>query len=508
LFIIDLIVKRSNQLYLYIIVLISFITRIANLSGESLWRDEIDSIRFAFEPLGDMLAKLTREGFNGPLYNLVLRGWLSLSGINDFALRYLSLVCGVLLVVLIFALGSRWFNERVGRYAALFTAVSPVLTWYAGEGKMYSMQPALLVLALYALTRAVSLRANNSPMTWWTIFVAATSLSFYVHLLSPLFLAVPTVFFFENWVKTRRRLKGTLISLALLTLPYLPLLAWQLPKLIEGGDIGHTPYPLDLIARTLALNWTLGLDNLAPFPISDVNAELLDTVRYVCVVLFCGLALVGFFAANASRISNDRSQVSFMTRLTLLTWFALPTLLLFLISQRIAIFQPRYVLWCAPALYLLMAVGIENLKMRVALRGLAIGVVAISLLGWVGQVIRPIRPDLRGAVASVLQHAKVGDAMMFQIPYGRFGFEHYARHADTSRFALYDAPFTNNGESEEEVALQLQPVTDAHNRIWLYETEASMWDERGLVRAQFDSGWKPVERIEFRGVTLSLYQAP
>ncbi|MCW1967836.1 MAG: hypothetical protein KIH69_006920, partial [Anaerolineae bacterium] len=58
--------------------------RIANLGGESLWRDEVDSVRFAFAPYGEIFANLTKPGQNGPLYHLLVRGWLSLTGTHDF----------------------------------------------------------------------------------------------------------------------------------------------------------------------------------------------------------------------------------------------------------------------------------------------------------------------------------------------------------------------------------------------------------------------------------------
>ena len=84
-----------RRVVLLVVVCIAVVLRIANLTGESLWRDEVDSVRFAFEPLGDILRNFTANGFNGPLYHLLLRGWLSLAGemISRCATSRLSAAC-------------------------------------------------------------------------------------------------------------------------------------------------------------------------------------------------------------------------------------------------------------------------------------------------------------------------------------------------------------------------------------------------------------------------------
>jgi hypothetical protein len=42
-------------------------------------------------------------------------------------------------------------------------------------------------------------------------------------------------------------------------------------------------------------------------------------------------------------------------------------------------------------------------------------------------------------------------------------------------------------------------------RVWLIETESTMWDERGLVRDWFDLALTPSDRQDFRGVNVGLY---
>jgi uncharacterized membrane protein len=503
-----------------LILLLAFALRIAHLTGESLWRDEVDSVRFAFEPLSAILANFTGTGFNGPLYHLALRGWFAFAGISDFTLRYFSLFFGVLLVALVYALGTRLFGRRAGLAAMGFAAIAPVLVWYAGEGKMYSLQPALLTLALYALVRAVKWGMGNGEWgmqraiphsqfpvphsVWWLVFILATSFSFYVHLLSPVFLLVAVAFFFAMWPQSRAHGRGGLIALALLTLPYLPLAVWQLPTFLRGGDVGHAFVPLNQMAQVLFSNWTLGLDPRAPL----LNLPATDAITSVSRTLLIGfasaLALVGVLSRRAGEGWGMRVAVG--------VWLLAPMLVVYLVSTRFPLFQPRYLLWSSPALILLMGLGVARLMDegrvgRVAGAAALVIVSAVSLSGVLSQWVNPIRPDLRGAAAYLVSNMQPGDALVFQIPYGRHSFSYYAERngkpLDQTR--ILEAPFTNYGMDEAQVAGELTQVTAGARRVWLIETESTMWDERGLVRDWFDLALIPSDRQDFRGVNVGLY---
>ncbi len=493
------------------LLFVAFILRMANLTGESLWRDEVDSVRFAFEPLSDVLARFTMTGFNGPLYHLIVRSWLSLAGVSDFALRYLSVTCGVALVALVYVLGRRMFGARAGFMAAWLATISPVLVWYAGEGKMYSLQPMLLALALYALLRATDSPSNGRSLRWWMVFVVAASLSFYVHVLSPLFVPVAVLFFLAQWPAARRHLIGGAAALALLTLPYLPLLAWQASALLQGGDIGHRFYPLGQIAWALASHWLFGLDGRAPL-LWAASGESVMLVRRFAIALGLMLVAYGLLVTARCALRDAREAKAWRMQLATLGWMALPALLMFLISLRMPLFLPRYALWSAPAFYLLTGVGLSRLLAeqragRVMAQLGLVAVSAISLAGVAAQVIYPIRPDLRGAVAYVLRHARPGDKVVFQIPYMKHSFTYYAERfgCPPAQLQLAEAPFTNYGMSPDDVARVMRALVDSAPRVWLFESEAAMWDQRGLVRRWFDETLTSLDRRAFRGVEVGLY---
>ena len=514
---------NRTTLGLAALVLLAFALRAINLTGESLWRDEVDIVRFTLQPAQVLLRSFTQTGFNGPLYLLLMRPWLALAGVNDFALRYFSLLCSVALVVLVWVLARRWVGPRAAWVTAGLLAVSPVHIWYAGEGKMYTLQPALLVLALYALARVlgplgpvgpvrpVSPQATRrSNARWWLVFIVATSCAFYVHILSPLFLSVAVIVFIANWTMARRHVRGAIVALGCLTLPYVPLLIWQGPTLVRGSNTGHVFRPLGTMAQSLLSDWSFGFGINAPL----FFAAQPGWVRWACMGLFAGLALIGFI-----RLVTRRPGLA----LGLLAWLTLPTLAVYAISTRAPVFEPRYLLWCAPALFMLVGAALDGSRGQAKWRtfislALFSTLIGISLLGLAAQIARPIRPDMRGATqlvaaqiaAQIAAQLQADSVVVFQIPYGRYGFEYYLRFQPIERAPqIVEAPYTNYGMSEAEVAQILKPAisaVSANHDIWLIELEPAMWDARGLVRRWFDVNLQRVEQRAFNGIIVSRYR--
>ena len=495
------------------LLLVAFTLRMLNLTGESLWRDEVDIVRFAQLPLQNLLQNFPRAGFNGPLYLLLMRGWFALVGVSDFSLRYFSLLFGLLLIVLVYVLARRLLGRSSAQVAALLMALSPVHIWYAGEGKMYTLQPALLVLALYALLRALH---RNSPAAfvptlspsaarpnpWWLVLFISCSAAFYVHLLSPLVLMVMAAWVGMNWPVARRHVRPLLVTAGLLILPYLPLLAWQLPSLLQGGGSGHAFVPLNTLLLALFSDWSIGFGTGAPlfFMLQP------EPLRAAAIGLFVGLALVG----GLGQLTHAPRATAMVT-----TWLLLPPVLIFLVSLRVPVFQPRYLLWCAPAFYILIG------ALRGSLPGLRwlgfTGCACIAFLGVGAQISTPIRPDVRGASAFIAAQAQPGDALVFQIPYGRYGFEYYFQQSASNdqkqqqqtalaTLTMVEAPYTNYGLSEADIAKTLWQGIGPARRIWLIETEAELWDENGRVRQWFDTTLPLLQKADFRGVRLSLHQ--
>ena len=258
----NLMSARGRHWALVAVIGLAFALRAIGIDGQSLWRDEVDAIRFAQAPLAGLLRTFVSPGQNGPLYFLVLRPWLSLAGHSELALRWLSLLSGVLAAPLIFQLARELFSPLPQAQrnwasfpAAILAATSPYLVWYGQEGKMYSLVVALALMSMTCYLAAL----RRGRWTHWLGYVAATTAAFYVHLIAVLLIPAQVLIFALGPWDHRARRKPWLLSLAALTLPYLPLLAWQIRALLQVVDTGYRFFPLNEMLVSLLADYGLGV---------------------------------------------------------------------------------------------------------------------------------------------------------------------------------------------------------------------------------------------------------
>jgi mannosyltransferase len=455
--------------------------RLYGLTAQSLWRDEVDALRFAQLPLSDYLSIFSQPGQNGPLYFLLLRGWVALAGTGEFSLRYFSLLPGVVAVALTLTLGRRLFTAPIGLIAAALVAASPYLVWYSQEAKMYALITALALLSLYALRQATA----GQPR-WWVVVVTATSLAMYSHILAalliPLQLALLTV-----WRPVGRRgYAQAAAAFAALILPYVPLLRWQLPMALTPAETGYPFFPLPEMLLIL---------------LNGYSAGLVPWVSEAVLALF-GLLLLSGATARFSPSSAVRHRSS--DAAALLLWLFLPVVVVFAISLVRPLFTDRYLIWIAPAFYLLVALGIAAWAQRVrwlgpALLGLLL---VLDLQATYIQVTTPFKSDFRSAAAYVAARIQPGDLVIFQIPYVRYTFDYYYRGP---AYTGADGLWTNAGLSEAEADTAMRGLTQSYRAVWLVESESTMWDQRGLVRRWLDAHGQVTEGAEFTRVNVIRY---
>jgi len=161
-----------HRLLLCVIVWLAFCLRVYHLDFQSLWRDEVDVLRFALRPAHEAVALLRQPGENGPLFYLLLRPWLDAAGQTEFALRFPSAWAGVVTVALLYALVRRMVGPLPALLAALFAATAPFLTWYSQDAKMYALITALIVLILWLTTKTMS---RGGFIRWAALYVLTSA---------------------------------------------------------------------------------------------------------------------------------------------------------------------------------------------------------------------------------------------------------------------------------------------------------------------------------------------
>jgi mannosyltransferase len=117
------------------------------------WIDEGLSVGIADRPLADIPGVLRQDG-SPPLYYMLLHVWMSVFGTSEAQTHAFSLVCALLTIPAAWWAGTSLFGKRTGWALAGLTAISPFLTSYAQETRMYA-----LVILLGTLCTACFLHA-------------------------------------------------------------------------------------------------------------------------------------------------------------------------------------------------------------------------------------------------------------------------------------------------------------------------------------------------------------
>jgi hypothetical protein len=561
-------VKRYVLILLMGISWVGFGVRVLSLDAQSMWRDEIDTLCFAQDfwdviqkaagrnlaqppmnanPLpsannasGDAVqptatssispvaisrckptpglasldptqglwptlrALLTLPGWNGPLYTVAMRPWISVTGDSPFAVRFSSVLSGMLAVPLTYVLGKRLFGLPIGLTAASLVALSPHLVWYSQEAKMYGAIMALGLLSVYSLRRALD--NDRGGARWWAATVIATTLAFYSHILAALLIPLLAALGLIWWPNTRRHWQGALVALSCLTLPYLPLLAWQARNwLLPSGQA--TLFTMNRLDSMLEITFDGWSGHYAPAPWSSVvmvGLALLALVGVASVLL----ATSEPEQAVATTTDQMRKLAPWREVLALLAWIFVPIFGIWLISARQPIFTNRYLVWAAPAFYLLAAVGFVALLRAGLIGTLVAAALMLAILISNGnalqhQATQPIKPDFRAAAAYIEQQYQPGDLIIFHLSYLENNFDYYY----AGSFDGWGAPAPASGLSESDINSFMVANTTGRSTVWLVLSEAEMWDPQGMVKAWLDgNAGQPIIEQVFAHVTIYKYQ--
>src|SRR5438876_1505816 len=114
--------------------------------GSPFWGDEGLSAGIASHPLSAIPGVLREDG-SPPLYYLLLHIWMAVFGTSEAAIRTLSLAFALAAVPAGLWLGRALFGARAGWACATLCALSPLLSAYAQEARMYSLLALLSLLA-------------------------------------------------------------------------------------------------------------------------------------------------------------------------------------------------------------------------------------------------------------------------------------------------------------------------------------------------------------------------
>lgn len=440
---------------------LAFALRALGLGEQSLWYDEGYSVWFVQSH--GWLEALTRPAaleLNTPLYYLLLKGWLLLTGSSEFAVRFPSAAAGVLWVAFGWATG-RAIWGRPSYAGALAVAASAAGLIIAQEGRMYAVAGAWCSAASFAFV--VALRCGRAG--WWAAWGALGALAFASHVLCAIVVAAQVAVLWLARLAQRRLPSPAERWASVGVMAWVALVvALILPNRASYGTVFDAPAGLGFV-----LEHTLA---------AQVLPRLLP-VQLVPFAAFGAGALLGAaFVANA----RARQEAAL--------WFGGAVLLsVFGFAAFLALvgkFSSRYPTLLIP-LVLVWGLGSVEHALRTArarwgftaLVALALGA---GVWAWRAQPVYA-NEDFRGATAHLRQH--MADDERVLLVSGHFApvFRYYWDEDDLRWLALPDDVVlnVNNALSYAEVAPKANAALAGAGGAWLLLWQDDVIDPTGVV---------------------------
>jgi hypothetical protein len=507
---------RPTSVFLALLLMVAVGLRVANLTGQSLWADEGNSVRVTERSL-DLVVAAARGDVHPPGYYVLLWGWVRLFGNGETAVRTLSAVIGLALVGLVYLAALSWFGARAAWLAAFCAAVSPFQVAYSQEVRMYILVAFCGMAAAYSWGRYIAMEtsASKSRWFWGAAYVLATAGGLWTHYSFPIVLVALNVAWLVWWLWAGRPQKRWRAALAwlgmhgLVLVLYAPWLSVAVERILGYGPIS-APKPVSFIVvqalKLLSVGETVPGDGLT---------------RWLTLAMV-GLALLGLWGAldlTARKRSGEARRkgayrVVVALALSLLVLAPIVMMSVLTLGGRPA-YRPKFFLVASPAFCILVGLGIARLEGRPSERRtlanqlwllLGMGLVAFagarSLRNYYSNPAYA-RTDYRGIAQAIRRENRAGDAILLNAPNQWEVFTYY--YAGPA--PVYPLP-RSRPPQEEAVHAELGQIAAEHRRLYALYWATAESDPKRIVERWLEANTFKASDEWIGDVRLVVYAVP
>jgi mannosyltransferase len=348
----------SKKITLWAIALFALNTLFKGLflSSNAIGWDEPFSIYHAQLDVSQ-ICRILATGNNPPLYELFLHFWIDLFGIGEFAVRFPSLIFSSVTAVVLFLIGQKFFNHRIGITAGLIFIFSNYHIFFAHEARVYALFGMLTALSIY-LFLSLSIKEKISVKNLLPLLVVNAVL-IYSHYFGFVILILQTFFVFSSQNLRQKLSKSYLIYTLVIIVIYLPNIKVLISRFMESTSKGTwVKAPNDL-------------ESLYEMFRQFTNAPVVAVASLVLIISSLTLLI----------LKRKNIQITFPAKLITISFFV-PYLAFFVISYWVPMFIDRYLIFTTIPLILLLAICADSIfsatKFRFALHAIVLILFAVS----------------------------------------------------------------------------------------------------------------------------------
>ncbi len=445
---------RNNKVILLLLLVIALgsFLRIYDLGAESIWLDEAHSARVSSQTLTSTIAEAA-SGLHPPLYFVILHFWMGLFGNSEVALRSLSAIFGIISILLIYQVGIALFNREVGLISSFLSAVSHFHIQYSQEARPYTL---LLLLSLLSFLFFIQILKHERKW-YYPCYLLANILLVYTHVFGLFMVAAQIFFLLLFWTKyspQRLKLLSMQIATVVAILPLAFLLGSVAISIVEHGF--WIPEP-----SLMRIYDTLGV---------FAGHAVLLLLLFFCLVIVAPFSIrrmegqwtLGKPLESLKSISWNIRLGAINEILLLVIWLSLPIVLAFIVSKTITpIYVIRYLIGASPALYLLVARGLNRLNMKKGLYPVLLIIVLLAVPNLVHYYTHAEKQQWREVAQLVELNAQENDVIIFCQDYTQDPFDYYY----TGRLEKFG--INKKVEDTQEIVAFVDKAISEKQRLWL-----------------------------------------
>lgn len=501
--------SRKNRIWVFIALMAGLFVRLNGLGAQSLWNDEGTSVALARTSI-DTIVNAAARDIHPPLYYLLLSAWIPFAGISEFALRFLSLFAGVLVIAVTFRIAREFFDQDVAAIATVLSALNPFQTYYAQETRMYIWVTLFGALSVWMMVRMLKpprtgdttpVRQRMRRRTLYLILYILTTLAalytnYYAFTLV-LFENLAFVAWLIGALRARRpalahSIAFWIVAQVVIVAAYLPWIGFARQSLASWPGISDPMSLLDMTWRIVSA-YATGADSLRDVQVILVAAYLL---------WFVGGLLP----------SRDMFKQSAWGIVTCALWAVVPLLAMYFVSLSRPAYNPKFLLLATPGFLIAVARGIsvlypglflrerapyaaltDPIRNRLVRQYIGLGKLLVGGLFAAGMVLalqnlytdpRLQRDDYRGIVNYINAVATDRDAVIVNAP-GQLDVVRYYYHSPAQLVGLpVGRPMQR--DATQAVLEKLAPNGDVYGIFWATEqADPDRFIEKNLAQTHF-----------------------
>jgi hypothetical protein len=494
-----------GSVFWWLLLWAAWAVRLWHLDASDLTFDEAATYVVAHRPLLDILPYLrgaVRE--HPPVYYLLVRPWMSLTGTSEYSLRFFAAGASLVGIALAVRLARALARETgiveasqvflSASLPALILALFPFEVYYARDARMYTLTIVWATLSsLLFLSLLFGQKREERPNRCKLLgLVIVNALAVFTHYYLVLLVVTQfvTLLLLRRWraLVAWSTAHGVVLLVGLVWLARSPGLA---SSLAEAWGRFDPVWPATNQLRRLLADLLFG-------PVRGVPWNLVYGWGILVVLGFLAVWLRSVRANGSSR--RRRAQASGVwLNITVL----LPIALSYLMPEPP---RSRYLIFILP--FAAIALGqipfVLNGRKQIVLVWLGLSAWAVANLGYFGlpRTVNWLKSNYGQTVATVSAHARPGDGVLFYGPWQKITFQYYSPpHFPPITSLPPHAPPQLVPEEAEPV---LRELLNTYQRLWVIPAAVEDVDPKHFVAGWLNTHAHPMWTSDY----LSLYEPP